>query len=118
VRVNSSVGSGADVLVPSNPRRPDDPTTAAGGPAGRLLSAVVVNVTATGPTAGGWLTVYPSDQVLPVARTLNFSAGQTVANLVKIRVGADGKLKITNTGGVMTGGTVNILADIVGYYQP
>jgi hypothetical protein len=80
-------------------------------------TGVIVNVTATSPTAGGWLTVYPSDQSLPNASNLNFAPGQTVANLVKIRVGADGDIKIANTGGVTGGGSVQIIADIVGYYQ-
>jgi hypothetical protein len=78
-------------------------------------SGVVVNVTVTGPSAGGWLSVYPSDQSQPNASNPNFGAGQTVANLVKLKVGADGKIKITNTGGIMGGGSVQIIADIVGY---
>jgi hypothetical protein len=78
----------------------------------------VVNVTATAPIAGGWLTVYPSDQTLPTASNLNFAAGQTLANLVKLKVGTDGKVKITNTGGGPSGGgNVQIIVDIVGYYS-
>jgi hypothetical protein len=94
-----------------------DPHTATGIPPVGSYTGVIVNVTATSPAAGGWLTVYPSDQTLPTASNLNFAPGQTVANLVKIRVGADGKLKITNTGGIPSGGgPVQIIADIVGYY--
>ena len=40
-----------------------------------------------------------------------------MANLAKLKVGADGKIKITNTGGVSGGGSVQIIVDIVGYYQ-
>jgi hypothetical protein len=80
-------------------------------------AGVIVNITATSPTAGGWLTAYPSDQTLPTASNLNFAPGQTAANLVKLKVGADGKFKITNTGGITGGGSVHIVADIVGYYQ-
>jgi hypothetical protein len=88
-----------------------------GAPEGSY-TGVIANVTATRPTAGGWLTAYPSDQALPTASNLNFAPGQTVANLVKIRCGPDGTIKITNTGGIPSGGgTVNIIADIVGYYS-
>jgi hypothetical protein len=93
-----------------------DPHTAAGIPPVGSYSGVIVNVTATGPTGGGWLTAYPSDQGLPTASNLNFGAGQTVANLVKLKVGADGDLKITNTGGVAAGPNVQIIVDLVGYY--
>ncbi len=84
-------------------------------------SGVIVNVTATGPTQDGWLTVYPSGGALPNASNLNFTAGQTVPNLVKIKVGADGKFTIENTD-VPTlphpaSGTVHVIVDIVGYYQ-
>jgi uncharacterized protein YkwD len=94
-----------------------DPETATGLPPVGSYSAVIVNVTATAPSAGGWLTVFPSDQSLPTASNLNFVAGETVPNLVKIRVGADGKFKINNTGGNPAAGSVQIIADIVGYYQ-
>jgi hypothetical protein len=77
---------------------------------------VIVNVTSPGPDGGGWLTVYPSDATLPTASSLNFATGETVANLVKLKVGADDKIKITNTGGVAGGSHIQIIADIVGYY--
>jgi hypothetical protein len=94
-----------------------DPHTAGGIPPVGSYTGLILNVTATGAASGGWLTSYPSDAGLPTASSLNFSAGQTVAGLVKLRVGADGKIKITNTGGIPSGGgTTQIIADIVGYY--
>jgi hypothetical protein len=112
-------GLGAPAMaVPENGTVTVDPHT--GGtpvPPVGSYTGVIVNVTATSPTAAGWLTAYPSDATLPTASNLNFSVGQTVANLVKLKVGADGNIKITNTGGVVGGGTVQIIADIVGYYS-
>lgn len=78
-------------------------------PAG--LAAAVLNVTATQPAAGGYLTVYPHGTYLPHASNLNFRAGQTVANLVTTMV-SDGKVTFHNGGG----GPVHILADVEGYY--
>lgn len=43
------------------------------------LAAVFVNVTAVHPVTSGFITVYPPGD-RPVASTLNFSAGQTIAN--------------------------------------
>ena len=52
---------------------------------------------------------------VPTASNLNFVAGQTIPNLVMVKVAADGTFKIANTFGG-SGGTVNIIVDIVGYY--
>ena len=49
------------------------------------VAAVVVNVTVTGPSAGGFITVYPSGTSQPTASNLNFSAGETIPNLVTVK---------------------------------
>lgn len=53
------------------------------------VSAVFVNVTAVDPGAAGYVTVYPGGD-RPVASNLNYVAGQTVPNLVLVKVGAEG----------------------------
>lgn len=75
------------------------------------LSAVVMNVTVTQPTANGYLTVYPHGDFLPRASNLNFKAGQSVPNLVTTLV-RDGKVNFHNG----SGGTVQVIADVEGYY--
>ena len=85
-----------------------------GGPSGVPLSnvsAVVVNVTVTGATAGSFLSVYPSGATRPVASNLNFVAGQTVPNLVTVKVGADGNVKVYNALG-----STHVIFDIIGWY--
>jgi hypothetical protein len=47
---------------------------------------VFINVVAVAPSAAGHLTVYPWPSSLPLASTLNFSAGQTIANGVLIPI--------------------------------
>jgi hypothetical protein len=76
------------------------------------VTAVVMNVTVTAPTGGGVLTVYPDGGSVPAVSNLNFSAGETVPNLVTVELGADGKVDFYNN----SGGTVQILADLAGYY--
>jgi hypothetical protein len=73
--------------------------------------AVVLNVTAVGPTAAGYLTVWPDAVTRPGTSDLNFAAGQTVPNLVVVQVGATGKIDVYNAFG-----TTNVLVDVMGWY--
>ncbi len=75
-------------------------------------TAVVLNVTVTKPTATSYLTVFPGDVGPPTASNLNFVAHQEVANLVTVRVPANGSVNILNAAGA-----THILADVVGYYD-
>jgi Tol biopolymer transport system component len=76
-------------------------------------TAVVLNVTVTGTTASTDVRVYPSGTPIPGASNVNAAAGQTVPNLVTSAIGANGKVSLRNSGG-----TVNLIADIAGYYVP
>ena len=82
----------------STPARPPGRTpVAAGGVytidlSGKVLptaEAVTMNVTVTEPVADGFLTVYPCDAPRPLASNLNYAAGQTVPNLVTVKLSAD-----------------------------
>ncbi len=73
-------------------------------------TAVLMNLTAVTPTSGGYLTVAPAGQPLPVVSSLNFRATFNVPNLVLIRVGAGGSINIYNPAG-----QTHIIADVVGY---
>lgn len=75
------------------------------------VSAVVMNVTVTQPTGAGYVTVYPGDVARPLASSLNFVPGQTVANLVTVRLPANGTVELFNAVG-----STHLLADVVGYY--
>jgi hypothetical protein len=85
-----------------------------GGPSGvpdTDVSAVVINTTGTQATHFTYLTVYPSGEVLPLASNLNFGPGQDVPNLVTVKVGTDGKVKVYNAVG-----STHVVFDIVGWY--
>ncbi|MFF9842821.1 FlgD immunoglobulin-like domain containing protein [Streptomyces sp. NPDC013740] len=77
---------------------------------GGSYSAVVLNVTATSPTTTGFVSVYPYGTTRTAASNLNFTAGQTIPNLVVVPV-RDGKVTFYNHSG-----TVDLIADIAGYY--
>ncbi|RRR85370.1 N-acetylmuramoyl-L-alanine amidase [Streptomyces sp. RP5T] len=95
-----TVGSGATVSLTVGGRNgvPTDAT------------AVVLNVTATNPTANGYVTVYPDGTTRTSASSLNFTAGETIPNLVIVPV-VNGKVDFYNRTG-----TVDLIADLSGYY--
>src|SRR5258708_35575172 len=74
------------------------------------VTAVVLNVTVTGPTANSYVTVYPDGQPRPGTSSLNFTKGETIPNLVIVPV-VNGKVDFYNAAGA-----VNIIADMTGYY--
>jgi len=75
------------------------------------VSAVVLNLAVTRPTASSYLTVYPGGQSLPLTANLNFLAGETRANRVIVPVGADGTITIYNRAG-----TSHVIVDAGGWY--
>jgi hypothetical protein len=87
------------------------PVLGQGGVPTSGVAAVVLNVTVTQPATAGYLTVYPDGVTRPTSSNLNFTAGQTVPNLVIAPVGADGKVDFYNG----TAGNVHIIADISGW---
>jgi LPXTG-site transpeptidase (sortase) family protein len=84
-----------------------------GGVPSTGVIAVVLNVTATGATGGGFVTVYPGGATMPNVSNLNMDhAGQTVANLVTVPVGGNGTVSLVSS--VAT----HLVADVFGYYIP
>ncbi len=75
------------------------------------VTAVVLNVTVTAPSASGYLTVYPDGQARPTVSNLNFTSGRTIPNLVAVPV-VNGKVVFYNG----SAGTVHVLADLAGYH--
>ena len=77
-------------------------------------TAVAMNVTAVGGTASSYLTVWPADAPRPLASSLNWVAGAPpTPNKVDVQLSTSGEFKIFNLAG-----SVNIIADVVGYYVP
>jgi len=77
-------------------------------------TGIVANITATGPTAGTFLTVFPADASLPNTSNLNPGAGSPpTPNQVTVALSAGGAIKIYNYAG-----TVDLIIDLAGYYTP
>ncbi|MGW6407716.1 hypothetical protein ACWF95_11145 [Streptomyces vinaceus] len=77
------------------------------------VTAVALNITATGPKGSGHLTAFPSGQQAPSTSSVNFTAGQTVANAVIVPVGPDGKINIRNG----AWDPADVIVDVTGYYS-
>jgi hypothetical protein len=75
------------------------------------VSAVVLNVTATNPTASGYLTIFPAGGIRPLASNLNFVPGQTVPNRVVAKVGSNGQVSVFNFQG-----NTDVVADVGGWF--
>jgi uncharacterized delta-60 repeat protein len=76
------------------------------------VGAVVLNLTASGATTAGTVTVFPKGLTKPVGPSVSFAAGQTVANLVTTALGT-GSLRVNNG----STGTVDVAATVAGYYR-
>ncbi len=75
------------------------------------ISAVVVNLTATNPSAPGYLSVDPSS-LPPSTSNVNWSeAGKATANFVIAPVSAAGTITIYNFAG-----STDVIVDVVGWY--
>jgi hypothetical protein len=75
------------------------------------VAAVVLNLTATNPTGFGFITAFPGGGCRLVASNLNFSPGQTVANLAEVAVGTNGTVSLFNG----SAGTVDLVVDVEGW---
>ena len=75
-------------------------------------AAVVLNVTAVTPTAGGYLTVFPQGRPTPLASSVNFTAGRVVPNAVTVELGTGDAIAVFNG----SGGCTHVVVDVVGYY--
>ena len=82
-----------------------------GGVPASGVGAVVVNITATGPSFGGYVTVWPHGTARPTASSINFTSGQTIANLAIVKVGTDGTIDLYNAFG-----NTDVIVDVQGWF--
>lgn len=78
--------------------------------------AVSLNLTATGATVGGYLTLHPAGTPLPATSTLNVLAGPTRANNAVVRVSSDGTASLAVFAG-LSAGSVHAILDVNGWFE-
>ncbi len=116
---------------PAGPHRIVDTRDGTGGPAAPLgpgetralsvdgwpglppngVKAVAVNVTAVSPSADTHLTLWPHGAAMPTTSTTNPAAGETVATMAVVPIGADGKVDVYNNSG-----STHLLVDFLGWF--
>ncbi|CAN0329196.1 unnamed protein product, partial [Phaeothamnion confervicola] len=90
------------------------PVLGRGGVPASGVGSVALNVTVTSPAAAGYLVVWPTGQPTPLASNVNYSAGQTVPNMVVVPVGAGGKVSLQNG----STRTIDAIIDVLGWFPP
>ncbi len=85
--------------------------TGRGGVPEAGVGSVVLNVTAVGPTARSYLTVWPQGKPRPNASNLNFVGGKTIPNMVIVPAGAGGNVSIFNEMG-----NTDVIVDLLGWF--
>jgi hypothetical protein len=76
--------------------------------------AITGNLTVTGQTAAGFVSVTPTAQGTPSTSSLNFPSGDTRANNVTVPLGPDGRVHVVYQGS----GAVHAILDVTGYFAP
>ncbi|HET7802552.1 MAG TPA: CHAP domain-containing protein [Humibacillus xanthopallidus] len=74
-------------------------------------SAVLLDVSSSGATAGGWLTTYPSGATRPAAPQVRYETGKAGTGLVVARIGTGGAVKIHSSA------QTDVMVDIVGWLR-
>ena len=130
VDVNGYTPAASDVVALDPFRLYDSRSGAGSRPAGSVTevqvagaggvpgdaTAALLNVTAVAAEGDGFMTVFPCGTAVPVASNLNYRVGQTIANAVLARLGADGKVCVYTDAGahliVDVNGAVPATSDI------
>ena len=73
------------------------------------VGAVVLNVTVTGTTGAGFVTVWPCGAAMPLASNLNYVGGETVPNAVITQLGSGGSVCL------YTNNATDLVVDINGW---
>ena len=91
----------------------DDRTFTVAGIAGVPSNAnsVVLNITAVSPTGSGWVSAYPDNSTRPNASNLNLLAGNDRSNLVVVKVGSNGKVRL-----FVAEAATHLIVDVFGYF--
>jgi hypothetical protein len=107
----SAVPSGVTKLTSGKPLR-----FAVAGRGGVPDDAIAVtgNLTVTGSTAGGYVTLGPIVGPTPGTSTINLPKGDTRANGVVVPLDRSGKLEAVFVGGT---GTAQLILDVTGYFR-
>ncbi|HXJ79413.1 MAG TPA: S53 family peptidase [Candidatus Methylomirabilis sp.] len=90
--------------------------TTCGVPA--TATGVFVNVAAVNAVGSGYLTLYPFNTQVPMASTVNFATGQTIANGVLVPICSTGNSCPFALNVTMGPSAAHVVVDVTGYLAP
>lgn len=76
-------------------------------------TAVTLNLTGVGASQPTFVSAWPTGQPRPNASSLNLNNANATPNLVTVKLGTNRSVDLFNNAG-----TVNLIADLAGYYSP
>ena len=76
------------------------------------VESVVLNITAVSPTGTGWVTAYPDNTARPDASNLNLNLRSDRSNLVVVKVGSNGKIRL-----FVAEAATHLIVDVFGYFK-
>ncbi|HKH46620.1 MAG TPA: hypothetical protein VKM72_18315 [Thermoanaerobaculia bacterium] len=79
--------------------------------------ALALNVTVTGSSGAGYVSLFPGDAPPPVASTINFASGQTLANNAIVSLARNGTASLGTRTVAGGGGQVHLIVDSGGYFE-
>lgn len=106
--VDTRTSVGTTKLGPATTRTVTAPSTVANA----STIALVTNVTAVGPTAATFLTLWETGVARSSSSNLNPAAGQTVANMAMVGISDSNTFNIYNNSG-----TTNVIVDVAGRFD-
>jgi len=78
-------------------------------------TAISANLTVTGQTQAGYVSLTPNPTATPGTSTINFPLSDVRANGLTVPIGADGTVSAVFKA---SGGRVDLILDVTGYYTP
>jgi hypothetical protein len=107
-------GNGLSGKLSANTPRTFGVSGRGGVPAG--ATGVTGNLTVTGSSAGWAIYIGPDPNPSPTSSTINFKAGDTLANGLTVALSATGTLSATYMS--TAGNTTDLVFDVTGYFTP
>jgi hypothetical protein len=109
--LDSQTGLGYPAGRVAGGQAPAVPVLGRAGVPGTGVKAVTLTVTAVAPTAGGYLTAYPSGALETPYATVKYPVSATVVNTLIVPVGADGAVR------VRTSAAAYLKVDVTGFVR-
>jgi hypothetical protein len=112
--LNTRAGNGLSGKLSANTPATFQVTGRGGVPTG--ATGVTGNLTVTGSSAGWAIYIGPDPIASPTSSTINFKAGDTLANGLTVALGSGGTLSATYIS--TPGNTTDLVFDVTGYFTP